>query len=169
MLSELGGLPGDSWELDVVGSMGVEPAYSAALREQVRQMGAEQCVRFHGALSDGETAARLQASQVLVVPSSYEGFGIVYLEGMGFGLPAIGSSTGAAGEIITDAQTGFLIRPGDAASLAACLQTLAGDRTLLQRMSLQALERYRRQPAWVESAESIRQFLIGMVNNFPKS
>ena len=156
-------------QLDVIGSLNADPVHARRMQQWVRKAGLAERVVFHGALSEADLAQKLRSAHILAVPSSYEGFGIVYLEGMGFGLPAIGSSTGAAGEIITDAQTGFLIRPGDAASLAACLQTLAGDRTLLQRMSLQALERYRRQPAWVESAESIRQFLIGMVNNFPKS
>ena len=118
----------------------------------------------HGALADEAVAEKLKSAQALVVPSSYEGFGIVYLEGMGFGLPAIGSSSGAAGEIIGDGQTGYLVRPGDNAGLSAHLHSLAADRDLLRRMSLNALERYRQQPAWELGAESIRQFLALMLS-----
>jgi glycosyltransferase involved in cell wall biosynthesis len=105
-------------------------------------------------------AEKFRSAQVLVVPSSYEGFGIVYLEGMGFGLPAIGTTAGAACEIITDSQTGYLVPPDDPAVLAARLLTLAGDRDKLTQMSLNALEHYRRQPAWDKTAHSIRQFLL---------
>ena len=56
--------------------------------------------------------------QVLAVPSLYEAFGIAYLEAMGFGLPVIASSAGGAHELITQGEHGFLVAPGDAATLA---------------------------------------------------
>lgn len=98
----------------------------------------------------------------MVVPSSYEGFGIVYLEGMGFGLPAIGTTAGAAGEIITHGENGFLIESDDDKALAALLDELATNRELLTRLSLNALMRYRSQPGWEENAGKIRNFLYEM-------
>jgi glycosyltransferase involved in cell wall biosynthesis len=98
-------------------------------------------------------------AHVMVVPSSYEGFGIVYLEGMGFGLPAIGTIAGGASEIITPGEDGYLIQPDDAATLAQHLQDLARDRDLLVRLSLNAVKRYRSQPKWDETAKRIRKFL----------
>jgi len=95
----------------------------------------------------------------MVVPSSYEGFGIVYLEGMGFGLPAIGTTAGAAGEIITDGEDGYLIEPGDDMRLAGLLDELTNDRELLVKLSLNAVKRYKSQPKWEETAEKIRAFL----------
>jgi glycosyltransferase involved in cell wall biosynthesis len=108
---------------------------------------------------------KLRKAHVLVVPSSYEGFGIVYLEGMGFGLPAIGATAGAAGEIIEDGQTGYVVEPEEPGPLALCLLHLASDRDLLTRMSVNALNRYRVQPKWEESARKIREFLM----NFRKA
>ncbi len=99
------------------------------------------------------------------MPSSYEGFGIVYLEGMAFGLPAIGTTAGAASEIISDGENGYLIPPDDAATLAERLSTLARDRDLLARMSVKALERYRQQPRWEQTAGRIRDFLLSMIKN----
>ena len=95
----------------------------------------------------------------MVVPSSYEGFGIVYLEGMGFGLPAIGTTLGAAGEIITHGEDGYLIEPGDLTALARHLSELAANRDLLLKLSLNAVKRHRAQPKWEETAKSIRNFL----------
>ena len=102
----------------------------------------------------------LKQAHVLVVPSSYEGFGIVYLEGMAFGLPAIGTTAGAASEIIADSETGYLIAPDDAKTLAARLALLANDRDLLARMSVNALRRYEAQPKWEQTAGQIREFLF---------
>jgi glycosyltransferase involved in cell wall biosynthesis len=100
---------------------------------------------------------------VLVVPSSYEGFGIVYLEGMAFGLPAIGTTTGAASEIITNGETGFLIQPDDAQALASHLAALLADSDRLAKMSINALKRYQQQPRWNETAGQIRQFLQAQI------
>jgi glycosyltransferase involved in cell wall biosynthesis len=98
----------------------------------------------------------------MVVPSSYEGFGIVYLEGMGFGLPAIGTTAGAASEVITHGEDGYLIEPDDDVTLARILDELANDRELLVRLSLNALNRYSSQPRWEETAKGIREFLYRM-------
>ncbi len=102
---------------------------------------------------------QLRLSQVLALPSSYEGFGIAYLEGLGFGLPAIATSGGAAGEIITNGSNGFLIKSGDVAALKDCLRELAQDRQRLLEFSLAARKRYEAQPGWEQTGKSIRGFL----------
>jgi glycosyltransferase involved in cell wall biosynthesis len=78
---------------------------------------------------------------------------------MAFGLPAIATSAGAAREIITDGEDGWLLPPGDPQALSARLAQLQGERALLARMSLHALQRYQRQPAWEQSAGELRRFL----------
>ncbi len=152
-----------AFHLDIVGGLNAEPAYARAMQEQAAALGPGASVRFHGPLERETLAERLRAAQALVVPSSYEGFGIVYLEGMAFGLPAVGTTAGAASEIIRHGVSGYLLPPGDAARLYECLASLATDRSLLARMSLQALERYRRQPAWEQTAGDIRRFLLGLI------
>jgi glycosyltransferase involved in cell wall biosynthesis len=166
VLQELALLPPESWQLDVVGSLGVEPAYAAALQDQVHRMGAEGQVRFHGALSDAETAVQLQASQVLVVPSSYEGFGIVYLEAMGFGVVPVGSTLGAAGEIIEDGRSGFLVRPGQTGELRQVLESLSGSRERLMEMSRAARQRFLTFPTWEDSMEKARRFIEQFVQDW---
>ena len=122
-------------------------------------------IRFHGAVNNDPLVAMLKTAHVLVVPSSYEGFGIVYLEGMAFGLPAIGTTAGAAPEIIEEGRTGYLIGPDDDQALASHLAALARDRELLTRLSLNAWQRYRRQPKWEQTAASIRSFLRDQIGN----
>jgi len=154
-----------AYRLDVAGGLTAEPKYAHAMQEKVTVHGLQSTVHFHGPLDNEELVAKLKSAQVLVVPSSYEGFGIVYLEGMGFGLPAIGTTVGAAPEIITDGETGFLIEPDDAVTLAEKLSRLANDRELLARMSVNALKCYCKQPTWDETAGRIREFLLSMINN----
>ncbi len=159
LLAALAGLPKASWHLDVVGSPLVDTTYTRAIRHQITQAGLSNHVALLGPLSDELLAERLAASHVLAVPSSYEGFGIVYLEGMGFGLPAIASTAGGAGEIIANGQTGFLVEPGDTAALAQHVQSLGRDRARLSEMSVAAFRRYCELPTWSASMDRIGEFL----------
>jgi glycosyltransferase involved in cell wall biosynthesis len=152
-----------AFSLDVVGPLNAEPTYVSQMQRIVEVSGLKSKVTFQGPLDNEQLITRLKSAHVLVVPSSYEGFGIVYLEGMAFGLPAIGTTSGGVAEIIADGETGYLIPPDDATALAEKLSTLAGDRGLLARMSVNALEHYRQQPTWVETAGAIRQFLLKMI------
>lgn len=159
-----------SYKLDVVGSLTIDPIYANAAQKKAASLSSQASpeqsrrVTFHSSLDNKPLIAKLQQAHVLVVPSSYEGFGIVYLEGMGFGLPAIGTTAGAAGEIIRDGETGYLIAPNDSAALASRLAELSTDRGLLTRLSRNALQRYRLQPTWEQTVGNIRSFLQEMIS-----
>jgi len=146
-------------QVDVIGNMTSEPLYADDMETYVHTKGLKSCVTFHLSLDNEPLIEKLRNAHVLVVPSSYEGFGIVYLEGMGFGLPAIGTTAGAASEIITHEEDGYLIKPDDAAVLANHLNDLATNRELLMKLSLNALKRYKSQPKWDKTAKNIREFL----------
>ena len=148
--------------VDVVGGLSAEPAYAKQIQEFITENSLSSFVFLHGALDNQPLIEMYRQAHVLVVPSSYEGFGIVYLEGMGFGLPAVGTTAGAASEIITHGEDGYLIKPDDAADLANILNELATNRDLLIRLSLNAVRRYEAQSKWDETAKRIRDFLYRM-------
>jgi len=152
-----------AFRVDVIGSLTSELGYVKKMREFVARSDLSSFVFLHGSLDREPLIEKFRQAHVLVVPSSYEGFGIVYLEGMGFGLPAIATTAGAAGEIVSDGVDGFLIEPGNAGRLANRLKVLNEDRDVLIRMSLAARARYLRQPKWSETAGRIREFLQSLL------
>ena len=155
-----------AFRVDVIGSLTAEPQYAKRIKESILANHLSSSVFLHGSLEKQQLIEKLKQAHVLVVPSSYEGYGIVYLEGMGFGLPAIGTTAGAAREIITDGIDGFLIEPENAVVLASRLKVLSEKREVLVRMSLAARERYLRQPKWRETAPGIREFLLKQIQEF---
>jgi glycosyltransferase involved in cell wall biosynthesis len=159
LLAALASLPRDDWHLTVAGSLAMDAAYVAVIRRQINDAGLAPRVSLLGALPAPELAARCAASHLLAVPSSYEGFGIVYLEGMQFGLPAIAGTIGAAKELISHGHNGFLVPPGDSEALAQYIELLIRDRELLQRMSLAAQGAASAHPTWNDSAAGARRFL----------
>jgi len=145
-------------DLTVVGRA-VDEGHVAEVRRLVRERGLGERVRFTGRLSDAGLADALRESHVLAVPSRYEGFGIVYLEGMSFGLPAIASRAGGASETVTDGETGVLVDPDDPAAVARALEGFAADPDRLVEMGLAARRRYERHPDWAESTARVRRLL----------
>lgn len=150
--------------VDIVGSLKTEIEYVKKMQDFIRKNSLSSFVFLHDSLNNEPLIEKLRQAHLLIVPSSYEGFGIVYLEGMCFGLPAIGTTAGAAGEVIEHKKTGYLIEPNDSESLAKHISNLADDRNLLTQISLNARNRYRGQPKWEETAKSIRDFLQKMAN-----
>lgn len=148
-----------SIQVTLAGRRDMEPGYVSELRQQVIHSGLDGGIRLAGNLEGEMLAATLATSHVLVVPSSYEGFGIAYLEGLNFGLPAIGTRAGGAKEIIQHGKNGYLIPVGDVNQLARTLKRLHEDRRLLARLSLAARRSFRDFPTWEESMEQIHSFL----------
>jgi glycosyltransferase involved in cell wall biosynthesis len=79
-------------------------------------------VQFTGWLARDQIAALCAAAQVLVVPSRWEGFGLVAVEAMRSGCAVIASRVGGLPEVVEHGVTGLLVEPGDAGALAEALQ-----------------------------------------------
>jgi glycosyltransferase involved in cell wall biosynthesis len=153
-----------AWHLSVVGSPDVAPIYARSLHAVTEKQGLAERITWRGSLDDAALAAEMVSADVLAVPSEYEGFGIVYMEGMGYGLPALATTAGAAPEIVTDGENGFLVEPDDVTALAGRIETLAGDRALLARMSAAARTRFATHPTWDATTTAIRNFLLELAS-----
>ncbi len=163
LIQALALLPPDTARLTVAGREDLEPGYVQGIKSHLVQAGLSEEVRFAGALRGNELSRSLREHHLLALPFSQESFGIAYLEGLAFGLPALGSTQGAAREIIVPGGNGELIPPGDYGFLAEVLLRLHQDRELLRTMSYRALEDFGLHPTWSESLERVRHFLKTMV------
>ena len=105
-------------------------------RRIARAAGAEGIVESLGFKSDrGELPAIYRRAHVFASPSSHEG-GVAntYVEAMACGCPVIASTSGGAGEAVTDGLSGFLVPPGDVEATAAAIDRVLGDPELRRRM-----------------------------------
>jgi glycosyltransferase involved in cell wall biosynthesis len=164
ILEALKGIPHDSWRLSIVGSLEMEKKYVEGIQQSVKAYNFESAFHFSGSLVEEDLKNVMQNSHLMVIPSAYEGFGIAYLEGMGFGLPAIASTAGGAEEIITHGVDGYLIPPGNSAALNRYLSQLIRDRDLLTLMGQAALKRYKCHPTWEDTGYRISSFLESLLN-----
>jgi glycosyltransferase involved in cell wall biosynthesis len=158
VLNALGRLPEHNWHLHIAGSLDVDPAYSTAQHQRAAALSIAQRLTWHGRISDEQIKHLLSTCDLLVMPS-YEGFGIVYLEAMAFGLPAIAATAGAAAEIVTPGIDGYLVALDDDVGLAAHLRLLMHNRVHLATLAYFARNRYEGHPSWRESMQKVYQWL----------
>jgi glycosyltransferase involved in cell wall biosynthesis len=71
---------------------------------------------------------------VLVLPSLWEGFGIVLIEAMAAGKPVITTNVSNMPEIVNDGENGFLVPPSDPDALSTAMQKMASNRENVRRM-----------------------------------
>ncbi|MER7583577.1 glycosyltransferase [Kitasatospora sp. NPDC097691] len=116
------------------GPLGREVTAWAAGRDDVRYVG----------LYDRDQCRQAVARSVAVVaPSTWlEAFGLVAVEAMAAGVPAVAAGHGAFAELVEDGVTGLLHRPGDAASLASCIRRITAEPDRNQEMGRAARRRY---------------------------
>jgi L-malate glycosyltransferase len=118
--------------LDLVG----EGPERARIEDLVASLGLREHVRFLG--ERGDLIALLQQSDLFLLPSQTESFGLAALEAMACGVPVVASDVGGVSEVVVDGETGFLAAAGDVASMARHARRLLTDEDLHRRMSLAA-------------------------------
>ncbi|MEB1806816.1 MAG: N-acetyl-alpha-D-glucosaminyl L-malate synthase BshA [Bacillaceae bacterium] len=105
----------------------------------VKQLGIEEHVLFLGSQKD--VAEILSISDLLLLLSEKESFGLVALEAMACGVPVIGTNIGGIPEVIEDGKTGYICEVGDISTISDKAISLLTDEELHKRMSESAQER----------------------------
>jgi glycosyltransferase involved in cell wall biosynthesis len=149
------------WQLDVVGDLAKRPEYVDRVRRSIEQYGFGPRITLHGRVSDGDLHRILNRSHALAVPSAYEGYGIVYVEAMGQGLPVLASPHGGVREVVEAGRTGAFVR--SASEIASTVDRWASDRDELAAMARNALRTYREFPTWTATARRVADFLDDLV------
>jgi D-inositol-3-phosphate glycosyltransferase len=117
--------------LVVGGASGITgTAELARLAELTRSLGVEDRVRFLGPRPHASLPSLYRASDVVVVCSHSESFGLAALEAQASGIPVVGTAVGGLSQIVADGTSGFLIDERDPSVFAARLKTLLSDQTL---------------------------------------
>jgi glycosyltransferase involved in cell wall biosynthesis len=133
--------------LDLVGDA-PDAAYAARVRRAIAARGLGSRVRVHGPLGRTALARRYAAAAIFALPSIREGYPIVYLEALSYGLPIVGCDIPAVREVTGGAA--ILVPPGRVAPLAAALTGLLTDERTRHELERRSLRRALRLPTWAQ-------------------
>lgn len=127
--------------------------YRAELQEEARRHKLHRAISFAGFLGS-DLPAVMAATDALVVPSIYEPFGMVALEGASAGAPLAVAATGGLAEIVESGVTGVTFPAKRPDALADAVDGLLSDGAMAKRMAARAkamvIERY----GWEQVARS---------------
>jgi glycosyltransferase involved in cell wall biosynthesis len=91
----------------------------ARLKALARAVGIEQAVTFGGFVPDDELADHYRLADVFAMPSTGEGFGIVFLEAMACGTPVLGGNCDGSVDALDGGRLGRLVDPNDTSAIAS--------------------------------------------------
>lgn len=117
----------DSYDLHVVGGVKAEPETWHMAKSLIQKHGLSDRVHMYGRVEDEALQKLYQQADLFVLPSYWEGYGIVFLEAMSMGLPVISTTAGAIPEVVSDQHYGLLLEAGDVQALHDALYTLIHD------------------------------------------
>lgn len=123
-------------------------SYLPELQTQIDMEGVSDIVQLAGFVPDAELHALLQRAGCVVIPSLYEPFGIVALEGMAAGAPTIVARTGGLAEIVEGSDAGMLFEPGNHHELADRIEQVLADAHAAEHLRANAARLLRRSYTW---------------------
>lgn len=113
-------------------------------------------IRRLGPVSEPVKQDMLAATDLFVMPSRVDSFGIVYLEAWAYGAPVIGCRAGGVPDVIDDGQDGLLVPFGDPGALALAIEKLLSDPDLRQAMGRRGRAKVREHYTWERIYEKLR-------------
>ncbi|MAX32680.1 MAG: glycosyl transferase family 1 [Halomonadaceae bacterium] len=149
-LSELSDL---NWQCDCIGGLELDPGHASRVEAMIEAKGLGERVCLLGTRSPEALSSYYAEADLFVLPSYYEGYGMVVTEALACGLPVI-TTTGGALRHTLPKGAGMAVEPGDAKALATALRRWFEDGELRAQLSRGAVEARRQQQDWNSAAEA---------------
>ena len=119
-LARIADLP---WSLAIIGDCTRSAVTACRLRAQIAQLGLAGRIILRGVVTADELASLYARSDLFVLPSRFEGYGMAFAEAIAHGVPVVGTRAGALAETVP-AAAGVLVDADDANALAQVLRRL---------------------------------------------
>jgi glycosyltransferase involved in cell wall biosynthesis len=139
------------WRLTIAGDLTRNLAAAARLDADIAAHGLGDRVMVLGAVPPERIMELYLASDVFVLASRFEGYGMVLAEAIAHGLPVVSTMAGAIPDTVP-AGTGLLVPPEDVVALAQALRLLITDPAERQRLAKNARAAAAQLPTWQDSA-----------------
>jgi len=136
----------DSYVLDIIG----RGPLAGSLQKQSAVLGIAQRVNFRGSVSHKEVANWMHRADLVVIPSRYEGFGVVAIEAMATGTPVVAANCPGGLPSLVSPEVGVLFETENPVALAEAIE-----RALEHTWDPEAIRNYARQFDWSNVTQSI--------------
>lgn len=109
-----------------------DAAETAAMQQKINDAGLHEQVILAGFIPEEELAAHFKMSDCYIMPSSKEGFGIVFIEAMFYGIPVIGGNADGTMDALQNGKLGTAVSPGNVSEIKAAITKILNDKAAHQ-------------------------------------
>lgn len=145
------------WQADIVGR-DHEAGMTARLRSMIADLDLGSRVTLSGEVSKAGLHDRYRKATIFALATRYEGYGIVFGETMGYGLPIVSTTAGAVPETVGP-DAGLLVAPDDAEAFAKALRQLLSDETARTACATASAKAAEKLASWQSSAMLVRDVI----------
>ncbi|MBA2533518.1 MAG: glycosyltransferase family 4 protein [Rubrobacter sp.] len=143
--------------LELIGETDADPEYGIRVRAAI-DTAKRGSIIVSGRVDDATLGDAYASADIFVLPSRYEGYGIVYAEALASGLPVVACDVGPVPELV-GRKAAVLVPVNDRDALSTALDLLLGDPTLRARMSEAASRRASHLPRWQDTVTGFENAL----------
>ncbi|WP_224815358.1 glycosyltransferase family 4 protein [Hasllibacter sp. MH4015] len=150
LLRALSELRDMNWRAVIVGGPH-DRDHAADLARMVRELNLQDRVHLAGRIPQDALDDLFAKASIFALATRYEGYGMVFDEALGWGLPIISCATGAVPDTVPG-DAGLLVAPDAPLDLSRALRKVLGDDAMRNKMASAALKAGQARPPWVETA-----------------
>jgi glycosyltransferase involved in cell wall biosynthesis len=161
LLEALAPISNLEWEVTCAGSLTRDLGTVDRIRSRAATLGLLDRVHFVGDLPQERLDGCYANSDLFVLATRQETYGMAVAEALARGLPVVSTDTGAIAELV-GASAGLVVPPGDGEAFAAALAAVMRDRDLLRRLSEGARARRPELLTWQAAALRLADVLDGV-------
>ncbi len=137
------------------------------LKSRIAALHLENRVTLTGGLEHEQVIARMAESDLFVLPSWGEGYGIVYIEAMAAGCIAVGAEKEGIEDTITNGENGFLVPAGDADAVERVMQSVFENREAFEALRRRG-QRDAKQLTWARNAQTVEEIYFEAIRRRPQ-
>jgi glycosyltransferase involved in cell wall biosynthesis len=130
----------------------------------IKRYGLEDDIKFTGFLTFEELSKQYATTDLIIIPSLFEGFCFPSVEAMACGTPVVAFKVGALPQVMEDGETGILVDPGDWRAMAKAVAKILKSKELRESMGEKGRERVEKLFTWKNAAEQVIEIYRGIIN-----
>jgi glycosyltransferase involved in cell wall biosynthesis len=161
----LAAVPQRNWRLTCAGSVDRSPATVDRLRTLLRTLDLEKQVSVAGELDADAIARCYDTTDLFVLGTLHETFGMAVAEALARGLPVVATATGSIPELVLGNSAGIVVPPGNVDRMTEALSLVFGDAALRARLAAGARAARERLPSWEDASRRMAAALEGLTTN----
>ena len=150
--------------VNIVGKV-TDNAYYSKLLYRIRELNLQDKIIFHGRVSDNKLRFLYNNAELFIFPSLLEGYGMVLIEAMSFGIPIVAFNNSAIPLTVKHGVNGLLSENKNVRDFSSCIGLIANNSIYRKKLSSGAIESTVNLRNYLDFRNDIKSFVNDLIKN----